>query len=62
MQTPNDKIFINTDKTAYNLFIQKKQQKRATETRIDRLESIIIELQSRVAILENQLKNESVKE
>lgn len=55
---PNDsKIFINTNTNSYLDFVKHRDQKKIVETRIDRLESVIKELQIRVNMIENSMSS-----
>ena len=55
---PNDsKIFINTNTNSYLDFVKHSDQKKIVETRIDRLESVIKELQIRVNTIENSMSS-----
>ena len=55
---PNDsKIFINTNTNSYLDFVKHRDQKKIVENRIDRLESVIKELQIRVNTIENSMSS-----
>jgi hypothetical protein len=53
----DSKIYINTNTNSYLDFVKHRDQKKIIENRIDRLESVIKELQTRVNILENTMSS-----
>lgn len=53
----DSKIYINTNTNSYLDFVKSRDQKKIIENRIDRLESVIKELQIRVNHLENTMSS-----
>jgi vacuolar-type H+-ATPase subunit D/Vma8 len=53
----DSKIYINTNTNSYLDFVKYRDQKKIIENRIDRLESVIKELQIRVNHLENTMSS-----
>lgn len=56
-RSKNAKVYINEDKASYMEFLKEKEKRRRDETRLDRLERLIEELNGKLIALENSLNN-----
>jgi hypothetical protein len=45
MNNPSNQIYVNKDRESFVQFLRAKEQRKASENRINRLESIIKELE-----------------